>query len=158
VVVLDPRKSFDAFRGLGAMTPNLGELALAARVAPEELAEPAALERAAQAVLARSAPELLLVTLGNRGMCLFSRSGEPALAVAAAGNEAVDVSGAGDTAAAAFTLALAAGLDGASALRLANAAAGVVVMEAGAAACRLDRLRSALPGAPQPRATGPVKA
>jgi rfaE bifunctional protein kinase chain/domain len=158
VVVLDPRKNFDAFRGLGAMTPNLGELALAARVAPEELVAPAALERAAQAVLARSAPELLLVTLGNRGMCLFQRSGEPALYVPAAGAEAVDVSGAGDTAAAAFTLALAAGLDGASALRLANAAAGVVVMEAGAAACRLDRLRSALPVAPSPRVTGPVKA
>jgi D-beta-D-heptose 7-phosphate kinase/D-beta-D-heptose 1-phosphate adenosyltransferase len=78
--------------------------------------------------------------------------------VPAAGAEAVDVSGAGDTAAAAFTLALAAGLDGASALRLANAAAGVVVMEPGAAACPLDRLRSALPLAPLPRAAGAVKA
>jgi len=158
VVVLDPRKSFDAFRELGAMTPNLGELALAARVLPEELETPAGLERAARALLARCAPEFLLVTLGNRGMCLFSRAGEAPLSVAAAGAEAVDVSGAGDTAAAAFTLALAAGLDGASALRLANAAAGVVVMEPGAAACRLDRLRSALPLAPLPRPAGTVRA
>lgn len=157
VVVLDPRRNFDAFRGLGAMTPNLGELALAARMTPEELETPGGLERAARAVLARTGPELLLVTLGNRGMCLFPRSGEPALAVPAAGAEAVDVSGAGDTAAAAFTLALAAGLDGASALRLANAAAGVVVMEPGAAACRLDRLRSALPLAPLPRPAGAVR-
>jgi D-beta-D-heptose 7-phosphate kinase/D-beta-D-heptose 1-phosphate adenosyltransferase len=88
---------------------------------------------------------------------LFSRGGAP-LAVPAAGSEAVDVSGAGDTAAAAFTLALAAGLDGASALRLANAAAGVVVMEPGAAACPLDRLRSALVQAPMPRVAGGVKA
>ena len=100
----------------------------------------------------------MLVTLGNRGMALFPRAGGAPLAVAAAGNEAVDVSGAGDTAAAAFTLALAAGLDGASALRLANAAAGVVVMEPGAAACALDRLRSALAVAPLPRASGSVKA
>ena len=157
VVVLDPRRNFDAFRGLGAMTPNLGELALAARVTPEELETPGGLERAARALLARTSPEFLLVTLGNRGMCLFPGSGESPLSVPAAGAEAVDVSGAGDTAAAAFTLALAAGLDGASALRLANAAAGVVVMEPGAAACRLDRLRSVLPLAPLPRPTGAVR-
>jgi len=70
----------------------------------------------------------------------------------------VDVSGAGDTAAAAFTLALAAGCGNAHALRLANAAAGVVVMEPGAAACGLDRLRSALATAPVPRAAESVGA
>ena len=53
--------------------------------------------------------------------------------------------------AAAFTLALAAGLQGPRAMRLANTAAGVVVMEPGTAICPLSRLRSELPGAPQPR-------
>lgn len=157
VVVLDPRRRFELFHGLSAITPNLGELALAARSSLEELANPSELARAAEAVLARCAPELLLVTLGNRGMSLFAR-GAPALAVAAAGREAVDVSGAGDTAAAAFTLALAAGLDGRAAMRLANAAAGVVVMEPGASACRLDKLRSALPQSPIPSAAEPVRA
>jgi len=163
VVVLDPRRRFEPFHGLSAITPNLGELALAARVAPDELengadlGNGATIAHAAEAVLARVAPELLLVTLGNRGMQLFAR-GAPALAVPAAGSEAVDVSGAGDTAAAAFTLALAAGLDGAHAMRLANAAAGVVVMEPGAAACRLDRLRSALASAPWPGQVGSVRA
>ena len=67
------------------------------------------------------------------------------------GAEAViDVSGAGDTAAAAFTLGLTAGLEGPRAMRLANAAAGVVVMEHGTAVCSISKLRSALPNAPQP--------
>jgi bifunctional ADP-heptose synthase (sugar kinase/adenylyltransferase) len=35
-------------------------------------------------------------------------------------------------------------------MRLANAAAGVVVMEHGATVCTLSKLRSALPNAPQP--------
>lgn len=160
VVVLDPRRTFEPFQGLSAITPNLGELALAARGVPEDLASAAELARAAEDVLARAAPELLLVTLGNRGMSLFAR-GTPALVVAAAGCEAVDVSGAGDTAAAAFTLALAAGCPGAEAMRLANAAAGVVVMEPGATACRLDKLRSALASAPVPVAVphpAPVRA
>jgi rfaE bifunctional protein kinase chain/domain len=152
VVVLDPRRQFEAFGGLSAITPNLGELALAARRTVEELASGEELARAARAVLERCAPELLLVTLGNRGMCLYARDGSAPLAVAAAGTEAVDVSGAGDTAAAAFTLALAAGCDGARAMRLANAAAGVVVMQAGTATCALDRLRSSLAAAPLPRA------
>jgi rfaE bifunctional protein kinase chain/domain len=158
VVVLDPRKVFDPFQGLSAITPNLGELALAARRGIEELASEAELARAAHEMLARCTPEYLLVTRGNRGMSLFLRGAGAPLAVPAAGHEAVDVSGAGDTAAAAFTLALAAGLDGPRAMRLANAAAGVVVMEPRAAACTLDKLRSALASSPSPVAGEPVRA
>ncbi|MSR61295.1 MAG: sugar kinase [Planctomycetes bacterium] len=157
VVVLDPRRTFEPFRGLSAITPNLGELALAARRTPEELDAVPTIAAAAREVLERCAPRYLLVTLGNRGMQLFPRTGVP-MSVAAAGHEAVDVSGAGDTAAAAFTLALAAGLEGSAAMRLANAAAGVVVLEQGAAACRLDQLRSALGVSPLPRAGEPLKA
>lgn len=155
--VLDPRKAFEAFHGLTAMTPNLGELALFARAAPEDLAAPAALDAAARAMRERCQLEHLLVTLGNRGMRLYSRGTPGAVHVEAAGHDAVDVTGAGDTAAAAFTLGLAAGLGGIDAMRLANAAAGLVVMEPGAAACALDRLRSALPGSPRPTGT-PVPA
>ncbi len=157
VVVLDPRRHFEPFHGLSAITPNLGELALASQRPLEDLAQPEELARAAAAMLARLAPEHLLVTLGNRGMALFTPGAHAPLSVPAAGNEALDVSGAGDTAAAAFTLALAAGCDGARALRLANAAAGVVVMEPGAAACGLDKLRSALAHAPQPSAAVSVR-
>jgi rfaE bifunctional protein kinase chain/domain len=149
--VLDPRRSFEAFAGLTAMTPNLGELALFARTGVEELGTTTALDAAARTLRQRCDLEYLLVTLGNRGMRLYSRGAEVPLEVAAAGREAVDVSGAGDTAAAAFALGLAAGLPGTDAMRLANAAAGLVVMEPGATACSLDRLRSALPSAPRVR-------
>jgi D-beta-D-heptose 7-phosphate kinase/D-beta-D-heptose 1-phosphate adenosyltransferase len=154
-VVLDPRRTFEPFTGLTAVTPNLGELALCARRTGEELLGAGDVARAAEAALARCASDLLLVTLGNRGMSLHTPGGVTS-SVAAAEHEAVDVSGAGDTAAAAFTLALAAGLDGARAMRLANAAAGVVVLEPGAAVCPLDKLRSALATAPEVRSGEPV--
>jgi D-glycero-beta-D-manno-heptose-7-phosphate kinase len=150
-VVVDPRRTLDPFRGVDGLTPNLTELA---RMAGVELDEPGTfeeLERAAGIVLDRLAPEHLLVTLGNRGMALFTPGQRSGVRVAASGaDEVVDVSGAGDTAAAAFTLALASGLAGPEAMLLANAASGVVVLETGTAVCTPSQLRSALPLAPRP--------
>jgi D-beta-D-heptose 7-phosphate kinase/D-beta-D-heptose 1-phosphate adenosyltransferase len=157
-VVLDPRRDFGSFQGITAFTPNLSELATATGRLPDRLEGLVDVAQAAGEVLARNEPRWLLVTLGNRGMALFSREHPDGVSVRAAGAEAViDVSGAGDTAAAAFTLALAAGLEGPRAMRLANAAAGVVVMESGTAACSISKLRSALPLAPQPVLLGGAK-
>ena len=86
------------------------------------------------------------------GMTLFGQD-QPESGVsisASGGSEIIDVSGAGDTAVATFVLAMAAGLKIERAMRLANAASGVVVMESGTAVCSLSKLRSALPEAPRP--------
>jgi len=56
----------------------------------------------------------------------------------------VDVTGAGDTVIAAFTLALAAGANFLQAAQLANFAAGLVVMKRGTATVRADELREAI--------------
>ncbi len=152
VVVLDPRACFAPFRGTSAMTPNLGELAVATERRVEDLVDPAAVAAAAHEFRAQHAPRHLLVTMGNHGMTLYSDEYARGMAILPAGpKDVVDVSGAGDTAAAAFTLALCAGNDAPAAMRLANAAAGIVVMETGAAICPLDQLRSALPLSPRPR-------
>jgi rfaE bifunctional protein kinase chain/domain len=151
VVVLDPRNGFDSMRGATAFTPNLAELANATGRRHEEMMDFPTVVTAAGELLDRSEPELLLVTMGNRGMALFSRDHREGVTIRPSGSESVvDVSGAGDTAAAAFTLALAAGLEGPRAMRLANTAAGSVVMEHGTAVCSLSKLRSDLPTAPQP--------
>ncbi|MEW6071461.1 MAG: PfkB family carbohydrate kinase [Planctomycetota bacterium] len=157
-VVLDPRACLAPFREATAMTPNLGELAAATGRSPDDLASAEAVAGAAAELRAAYRPRHLLVTLGNRGMALYSDEHPRGLAIRPAGpRDVVDVSGAGDTAAAVFTLALAAGLKAPAAMRLANAAAGVVVMETGAAVCPPDRLRSALPLSPLPeRVAAPV--
>jgi len=143
VVVLDPRERIAGFEGISAMTPNIGELARFQGIDQARLDDPADLRAASLALLERVGCQWLLVTRGNLGMALFGEGvGPQGLAVAAAGKrEVTDVSGAGDTSASVFAVALAAGLGAPEAMRLANLAAGVVVMEIGTAVCPLDRLR-----------------
>jgi rfaE bifunctional protein kinase chain/domain len=156
VAVLDPRSSIEGFRGLTAITPNVAEVAQLVRsaaLAPppsDSLDDPAALRAAAEDLLARAACRFLLVTRGNLGMALFGEDlPEGGVAVEASGSgEVTDVCGAGDTAAAVFALALAAGLSAPDAMVLANAASGVVVMEHGAAVCSPLQLAEALATAP----------
>lgn len=147
VAVLDPRSDVARFRGaLGALTPNVGELASFTRVDAARLDDADVLREAAHELLASLEPHWLLVTRGNLGMAVFGRDlPSEGLAVPASGDgEVTDVTGAGDTAAAVFTLALAARCDPARAMELANAASGVVVMESGAAVCSPDALELAL--------------
>lgn len=152
VVVLDPRRDVDSFRGLTALTPNIGELATFTGRAPERLEDPRELARAARELCERSRARWVLVTRGNSGMALFG-AGQPAAgrAVPASGGaEVTDVCGAGDTASAVFALGLAAGLEPVRAMVIANAASGVVVMESGAAVCPPEALLRALQQAPEP--------
>ncbi len=87
---------------------------------------------AGQKLLQHHEVKYLLITLGEAGMLLLERGQEPYWTPTRA-QEVYDVSGAGDTAIAAFTLALAAGATGIEAAELANHAAGVVVGKLGTA-------------------------
>lgn len=84
--------------------------------------------------------EALLVTNGSKGMLLVE-AGKPYLQIDAVGSpEAVDVTGAGDTVIAVYSLGLASGLSFADAARIANHAGGLVVMKKGTATVSLDEL------------------
>ena len=74
----------------------------------------------------------VLLTLGEEGMLLFERS-QPVYRTPTRSREVFDVSGAGDTAIAVFTVALCAGAKPAEAAELANAASGIVVGKLGTA-------------------------
>lgn len=90
--------------------------------------------------------EALLVTNGNQGMLLFE-AGRPPLQIDVSGStEPVDVTGAGDTVIAAYSLGLASGLSFADAAAVANHAGGVVVMKKGTASVSMDELLAALNG------------
>lgn len=151
-VVLDPRRAALTFHGFSAWTPNVGELSLLTGIAEGELSESSRLAEAALALLEESRCRWLLVTRGNQGMALFGE-GLPVggAAVEASGSgDVTDVCGAGDTAASVFALGLAAGVEPVEAMMMANAAAGVVVREQGAAVCGSAALEEALVGASPP--------
>jgi rfaE bifunctional protein kinase chain/domain len=77
-------------------------------------------------------PALLLITLGELGMLLCQRGQKP-FHIPTVAQEVFDVSGAGDTVIASFTLAIAAGASPVEAAILSNHAAGIVVGKVGTA-------------------------
>lgn len=84
----------------------------------------------------------VLVTLGEHGMMLFERGKEPHH-IPTRAREVYDVSGAGDTAIALLTLALAAGFSLQDAADIANHASGIVVGKLGTATLTPDELLAA---------------
>jgi rfaE bifunctional protein kinase chain/domain len=152
VTVLDPRRQLEGFRGLTALTPNVDELARFSGRAPDELDQLGSLRAAARGLRERVSCRFLLVTRGNLGMALFGEGlPDEGVAVEASGQgEVTDVSGAGDTAASVFALALAAGESPEHAMQLANTASGIVVMENGTAVCSRRELEAALGRSPAP--------
>jgi D-beta-D-heptose 7-phosphate kinase/D-beta-D-heptose 1-phosphate adenosyltransferase len=98
---------------------------------------------AARAVMAAADLPALLCTRAERGMVLVRADGTHE-GVPAQAREVFDVSGAGDTVIATLALAHAAGHDLAESMRIANAAAGVVVGKLGTATASVDELEHAL--------------
>jgi D-beta-D-heptose 7-phosphate kinase/D-beta-D-heptose 1-phosphate adenosyltransferase len=126
--VCDPKlRNFFAYVGATVFKPNARELA---RAFDREVraGDPSWME----AARSRLRCENLLVTLGEAGLALQRRDGT-LLRVPTAARDVYDVSGAGDTVAAALAVALACGASVTEAALLANHAAGVEVGKAGVA-------------------------
>ena len=99
------------------------------------------LRQAAAALMKKLKCRCLLITRGNKGMALYQRRKKrPLLLPIAKDHEAVDVTGAGDTVVAAFTLALGAQAPPEDAARIANHAAGVAVLRSGAVAVTANEI------------------
>lgn len=138
VITVDPKEEHTRYyRGVTALTPNRKEAALAAGF---PITDEPSLNRAAQRILSQLKPEALLITLGEDGMALFFRDGRKPVKIPTMAREVYDVSGAGDTVIATFTLARAAGASFPEAALLANTAAGVVVEKVGVATCSAAEL------------------
>jgi D-beta-D-heptose 7-phosphate kinase/D-beta-D-heptose 1-phosphate adenosyltransferase len=143
-VALDPHSAnLLVASGLSLITPNRAEAFAMAGLyyTPTMLpiAEDLPLLEVAQRILNHWAPEHLLITLGADGMALFSDKDSPHH-VPTRAREVYDVSGAGDTVIASFTLALLAGATAEEAAVIANHAAGVVVGKVGTAPAHLEEL------------------
>jgi D-beta-D-heptose 7-phosphate kinase/D-beta-D-heptose 1-phosphate adenosyltransferase len=93
----------------------------------------------AERLLNELRPALLLITLGELGMLLCQRGQKP-FHIPTVAQEVFDVSGAGDTVIATFTLAIAAGASPVEAAILSNHAAGIVVGKVGTATTSPEEL------------------
>ena len=130
-VTVDSRTRVDQFRKVTACTPNQEEVERILGLSP--LQTDRSVEEAGRELLRRSGNQAILVTRGAMGMSLFQRGLLPLHIPAHGSDEVADVTGAGDTVIAVFTLALLAGASFPEAALLANYSAGLVVMKAGTA-------------------------
>ncbi len=143
-VCVDSRYALSSFTGVTVCKPNEPELeALSGRPLRTE----ADLLEAGRTAVKRLGCKALLVTRGRHGMALFDAAGGVDFIPVHGGKEAVDVTGAGDTVIASFSLALAAGASFGEAARLANVAGALVVQKLGTATVARDELLTELRGA-----------
>jgi D-beta-D-heptose 7-phosphate kinase/D-beta-D-heptose 1-phosphate adenosyltransferase len=134
---LDPKPVHDLnLNGLSLITPNRKEAFELADLPDDTKNEnPFAdknLTLVAERLLNELRPAVLLITLGELGMLLCQRNQKP-FHIPTVAQEVFDVSGAGDTVIATFTLAIAAGASPLEAAILSNHAAGIVVGKVGTA-------------------------
>jgi len=139
-VVVDPKgKDFSIYSGASVITPNMHEFEAVVGVCrtEEEIA------KKAHALCKTLALDALLVTRSEKGMTLVDQAGSvtqlPTLA-----QEVFDVTGAGDTVVATIAAALGCGASMVDAVRLSNAAAGIVVGKLGTATVSANELQAAI--------------
>jgi D-beta-D-heptose 7-phosphate kinase/D-beta-D-heptose 1-phosphate adenosyltransferase len=147
---VDPKPTHDLnLTSLSLITPNRNEAFALAHIPDETrhgnpLAD-ANLMRVAESLLRDLQPAVLLITLGELGMLLCQRQ-HPPLHIPTVAQEVFDVSGAGDTVIAVFTLAVAAGASPVEAAILSNHAAGIVVGKIGTATVSPNELLAGIKG------------
>ncbi len=153
ILCVDPKvEHFSYYRGVTAITPNKKETENAIRnirvtqnvgrrfpVKMDRLETENDIDKAGQALLRFLQLEAILITLGEHGMRLFEKGRKP-ISIHTRAQEVFDVTGAGDTVIATFTLSLACGARKKEAAELANIAAGVVVGKMGAVPITLSEL------------------
>jgi D-glycero-beta-D-manno-heptose-7-phosphate kinase len=144
LVTLDSRYRLTDYKraGITAATPNEAEIeALHHTAIGKNLDE---LKRCAEVTRAEMKLQSLLVTRGRDGMALFQPQQAPIHIPVHGSDQAVDVTGAGDTVLAVYTLALASGASPLEAAHLANIAGGLVVMKRGTATISREELSEAI--------------
>jgi rfaE bifunctional protein kinase chain/domain len=140
-VLADSRFRLADFVGFTSATPNQDEVE---QQLGKEFTQLDELETASEQLRERLGYRALLVTRGSNGMMLLE-AGVPAVHLEAVGaHEPVDVTGAGDTVMATYTLALSSDSSFPDAARLANYAGGLVVMKRGTASVTQEELENSV--------------
>ncbi len=140
-ITVDTRYGILRFSGVTAQTPNETEIEELLGV-PLQTDDARLIEEGAE-LRRKLSLEALLVTRGSKGMMLIDERGHEAIPIFGS-DEVADVTGAGDTVAAIFTLSLACGASFSEAAKLANIAGGIVVMKRGTATVSARELVNAV--------------
>ncbi|WP_456425742.1 D-glycero-beta-D-manno-heptose-7-phosphate kinase [Desulfurobacterium sp.] len=140
IVTLDPKeRNFHLYHDVTAMTPNMKETYQAVGIYPEteEIAE-----KAGKKLIEKFKLDFALITRSEKGMSLIKR--DKSYHIPAKAKQVYDVTGAGDTVIAVFTLSLVAGASPEKAAEIANIAGGIVVGKLGTAFVKPEEIEKAI--------------
>lgn len=141
IVVVDAQKELEVYKNVTSMTPNLPDTQKAVGFSLETEED---LKRAGDKLLKETNAKSILITCGADGMFVARAHGNYTKIPVFNKSEVFDVTGAGDTVTAVYTLALAAGADPAYAAIIGNIAASQVVKQFGCATTSVDELLNAV--------------
>ena len=143
IISVDPKEEhLKYYQGISLITPNNHE---ASKAVGFEIKDASTLKKAGEAMLKKFKCRIALITLGENGMSVFQKD-KPMKHIPTVAQEVFDVSGAGDTVIACYTLALAAGDDQVQAAHISNCAAGIVVGKVGIAVVSPEELVEKIKG------------
>lgn len=144
LTIVDAQQDLHRYQGATIFTPNLPE---AEKAVNYSIRDETTLNQAGKDLLQLTQAQQMLITRGEEGMSLFAGNGDrlnheqiPAFNR----TDVFDVTGAGDTVAAALTLSLCAGASFWEASVLGNLAASIVVRQLGTATTTTDQMKEAL--------------
>lgn len=141
VVVVDAQKDLHLYKNVTSMTPNLPdtEKSVGFEITSEE-----DLKRAGSKLMSETDAKAILITCGADGMFVTKPNNDFTKIPVFNKSEVFDVTGAGDTVTAVYSLALAAGIDPVYSAIIGNVAASLVVRQFGCATTTVDELLSAV--------------
>lgn len=139
---VDPKIGhFGYYKGVSVITPNINEASFGSGI---KIIDETTLKKAGKILLKKLQSKAVLITRGDKGMILFEKDGKITNISQTHAKEVYDVTGAGDTVIAAFTLYYSAGAKLKDAAEFANHAAGIVVGERGTAVVALKEIMESM--------------
>lgn len=141
-VVVDAQRDLNRYYGVTSMTPNLPDTQ---KHVGFYLKNKEDFMKAGNILLEQSGAEAVLITCGADGMVVVDNNGKYTHIPVFNKAEVFDVTGAGDTVTALYTLALAAGAEPVYAAIIGNIAAGIVVKQYGCATTSIDEIIKFIP-------------
>lgn len=137
IIVADIQKEMEKYKGVTAITPNQPDTE---KFVSKFIKDDKTLNEAGLELMNKLDLKILLITRGENGMAVFEKGKEPVKIPAFNKKEVFDVTGAGDTVVAAFTLALCAGFSAKEAAIIGNTAASIVIRHFGCHTTNIDEI------------------
>ena len=142
LVIVDAQKELNRYKGVTSMTPNLPDTQ---KHVGFYLKDKADYLLAGSKLIKETGAPAILITCGSEGMVVITDSGKYTHIPVFNKSKVFDVTGAGDTVTATYTLALATGADPVYAAIIGNIAAGIVIKQFGCATTTINEILNAIP-------------